>query len=131
MAHAMGASKPAYAFCRELTASPPAGYSEQTQGCFNADGLKELYWKNDCIGFDLQKDGSKIVSAARASEMVATAFATWMQAPCPGGHPSIGASALGSVACGQVEYNSDRPNQNTIVFRDDAWPYTGQDGTLA
>ena len=51
---------------------------------------------------------------------------------CPGGgHPSIDATYdMSPVECSAVQYNPSQPNQNVIVFRDDAWPHPGQFNTL-
>jgi hypothetical protein len=44
---------------------------------------------------------------------------------------SIDVRDLGPVACDQVRYNSDGPNQHAIIFRDDTWPHNDANNTLA
>jgi Matrixin len=127
-----GATSNAAAFCREITASPPAGYDPVAQGCFGAQasGVFEVYWKNLCVGYSLQKDASTQVTLDQATQVAAQAFAAWSGATCGGGSPSITAVDEGPVDCALVQYNEDQPNQHVIIFRDAAWPYSDSSNTL-
>jgi hypothetical protein len=123
----------ARAFCRQVTATPPAGYEPTTEGCFGAQGgtgVFELYWSNLCVGYSLQKDASRQLTLDQATAAAAAAFAAWTQASCGAGAPSITAVDEGPVDCANVEYNSNAPNQHVIIFRDDGWPYQDSANTL-
>lgn len=129
------ASSGASAFCRAISAVPPAGYNPAQQGCFAAPSGSEsyeLYWKNLCAGYSLQKDASPLrhITLDQATQVAAQAFAQWSRAACSGGEPSIEPQDLGPVACGVAQYNSAQPNQHVIVFRDQGWPYTDSSNTL-
>jgi MYXO-CTERM domain-containing protein len=128
----MAVASDAGAFCREVTATAPAGYDPVSQGCFGADapGIYEVYWKNLCVGYSLQRDASSQVTLDQATQIAAQAFAAWSAAPCGGGAASITAVDEGPVDCGLVQYNDDEANQHVIVFRDDAWPYDDSSNTL-
>jgi hypothetical protein len=129
------ASSGARAFCRGVTASPPAGYDPASSGCYapSGSGVYQLYWKNLCTGYSLQQDASPLrhITIDQATQVAAQAFAHWSAALCSGGGPAIEAHDLGPVTCGQVQYNTGAPNQHVIVFRDDAWPYSDSSNTIA
>jgi hypothetical protein len=131
-------ARSAYAYCREVSATTPSGYDPASRGCFypkvdpnNDAGVFELYWKNSCVGFSLQKDASKQVTLDQASHIAAQAFAAWSAVTCPGGgSPSITAQELQPADCSLVQFNDSQGNQNVIIFRDDGWPYTDTSNTL-
>jgi hypothetical protein len=125
-------SSNAQAFCREVTASPPAGYDPVSEGCFGAQatGIYEVYWENLCVGYSLQREASKQVTLDQATRVAAQAFAAWSGASCGAGGPSITAVDEGPVDCALVQYSDDQPNQHVIIFRDDAWPYDDSSNTL-
>src|SRR5262249_39390442 len=92
----------------------------------------ELFWPNACVGFSLQKDASKRVTLEETRKVFTKAFATWMNADCPGGgHPKIKVTEEEPAECSLHEYNQKAGNANIIVYRDDAWPYEGSSNTLA
>jgi hypothetical protein len=130
----MTATPDAQAFCRTITATPPAGYDPTTEGCFGAQmgaGVFEVYWKNLCVGYSVQKDASQQVTLEQATQAADQAFARWTQTPCgDGSSPSIAATDEGPVDCNLVQYNADGPNQHVIVFRDEGWPYDDSSNTL-
>lgn len=128
---ALSSAEGANAFCRTVSEKPPPGYDPQT-GCFTGSAdAKLLYWKNACVGYSLNRAASSKVTLDDASKIVADAFAVWSAAPCDmTGGPSVNAVDEGPVDCGLVEYNKNGPNQNVIVFRDDAWPYSDVNNTL-
>ena len=122
---ALLATRPAHAFCRIASAEMPADF-KQDQACFMPDGAKELFWRNACVGYSLQRDASQQVTLDQATAAVARAFAKWSSVVCAdGGHPSIAPDDLGPVECSAVQYNETQPNQHVIIFRDDVWPYAG------
>jgi hypothetical protein len=116
----------ARAYCREVTASPPGGYDPADAGCFvrpadaGAD-LPPLFWRNQCVGYSLQRNASKQVALDEASRIAAQAFATWSNASCEGGgSPSINTSfAYPPVDCS----GTSEGHNNPIIFRDNVWPY--------
>jgi MYXO-CTERM domain-containing protein len=120
----------AHAYCRAVTASPPSGYDPAVSGCFlgaNND-LPPLFWRNQCVGYNLQRDASQQVTIGQASAVAASAFATWNFAPCPGGGaPSITATALAPVSCDSVP---SQEHNNPIIFRDDVWPYADRANSI-
>jgi hypothetical protein len=127
-----GATSSARAFCREVTASAPAGYDPVSRGCFGAQasGVFDVYWKDLCVGYSLQKDASKQVTLDQATQTAAQAFAAWSGVRCGAGGASITAVDEGPVDCALVQYSDDQPNQHVIIFRDDAWPYDDSSNTL-
>jgi len=90
----------------------------------------EVYWRNLCVGYSLQRDASNQVTLAQATQVAAQAFAAWSGVTCGAGGASIAAVDEGPVDCALVQYNEDQPNQHVIVFRDDAWPYSDSSNTL-
>jgi Matrixin len=115
----------ARAFCREVTAYPPTGYDPVDAGCFvsQPDGgpLFPLFWRNQCVSYSFQKQGSQYVSPADASRIAAQAFSAWSSAPCPGGAPSISAIPFPAVDCDGTQGSQE--HNNLIIFRDGAWDH--------
>jgi hypothetical protein len=128
----------AHAYCREVSATTPSGYDPAAMGCFyptvdpkNDAGVFQLYWKNRCVGYSLQKDASKQVTLDEARQVAAQAFAAWGAVTCPGGgSPSISAQEMDPVSCSLVQSNDQQGNHNAIIFRDEGWPYTDSSNTL-
>jgi hypothetical protein len=91
-----------------------------------------LQWRQPCVAFALQRDGSQQLQLDEVDKVTRESFAAWTQTDCGGGeHPSIGVDDFGTVSCDKVEYNKqDVPagNVNVIVFRDRDWPH-GDDGS--
>ena len=127
-----------------LTAAGPASAYCRTSSCPNSmtgarcmpetplDCGIALSWKTPCIGFSVQESASSQVPLALAEEVFQTAFNAWMTADCGGGaSPRIQISYAGPVVCADHEYNQMLGNTNAIIFRDDGWPYMGNDSTLA
>jgi uncharacterized protein (TIGR03382 family) len=122
-------SASADAYCRAVTASPPAGYNPATSGgCFgdatdggNADGgLYPLFWRAQCVSYSFQQVPSKYVTLNQASTVAAQAFGAWMNAECDGAPATITAVEYPTVSCDAVP---SQGSSNVILFRDDAWPY--------
>jgi hypothetical protein len=128
----------AEAFCRTGTCPLPEGFLPTPTACVPSgftscvvDALTvknvPVWWKNACVGYDLQKDASMRVSFADATQAMADAFAAWTTASCPG-TPSIAVRDLGPVACTEASFTLDGTNQNVVVFHDDVWPHSRGNG---
>lgn len=119
----------AHAYCRTTTTPVPASYSP-VKGCFT-QGLP-LFWRNACVGYSVNSAASALVPFDEATRVIDTAFTTWNDAVCADSGAKVGivASNGGAVTCSEVRYNQNGPNQNVIVFRDDAWPYSDPNNTL-
>lgn len=124
----------AFAFC-QTASCPVEGVAKTGARCTPPQELDcgtTLFWPNACVGYSIQKDASKKTNFATVEATVKQAFDTWMAAECTGGgSPHIQIVELEPVTCHQHEYNQDAANANTIMFRDDSWPYTAADNTLA
>jgi hypothetical protein len=125
---------PAAAFCRTTTVTTPADFQPAPDKCW--DQGRPLFWKNACVGYSVQRDGSRQVSYEDAAGMIARAFSKWTSASCPtdgtaNSRASIDVRDLGPAECKLVQYNQDSPNQHLIVFRDDNWPHNDVNNTLA
>jgi hypothetical protein len=126
-------AKSAAAFCRSTTCvTTEEDCTIDRDGCV-VDGFP-LRWGTGCVTFAVEADGSPRwdIEFSDAREAARNAFTAWVSARCSdrGDHPSLGAVDLGSVECEHPEYNDKPPlpNANSIVFRDDEWPY-GDDTT--
>src|SRR6185312_7021145 len=87
----------ARAFCRTITQPLPADYDPQ-RGCYEPTGSIPLWWRNACVGFSVQANGSKQVTFDDADKGMGQAFDAWNTATCPnGGHPSVAAVDEGAV----------------------------------
>jgi hypothetical protein len=121
-------SASAGAYCRAVTASPPAGYNPATAGCFggSADGGDAdagpypLFWRAQCVSYSFQQVPSKYVTLEQASSVAAQAFGAWTNAECGGAPATITAVEYPTVTCNAVP---SQGSNNVILFRDDAWPY--------
>jgi len=121
----------AAAFCQATTCDPSKSHcSTDGLGCFTT-GLP-LSWASNCVTVSVQADAApkQHIDYAAAQSSVERAFAAWTHARCDGGSPSISVVVNGPISCGASEYNSDRGNANIVVFREDAWPYTGGEDAL-
>lgn len=128
---ALATPRPARAFCRTMTEKAPADYDAVANGgCF--DKGVPLFWRNSCVGYNIQQAASRKVSYEDASNLISTAFTRWTGATCPTdgtgrSRASIDVRDLGPVECGKVEYlKSGQANVNVVVFRDDTWAYGKQ-----
>jgi hypothetical protein len=110
-------AKDASAYCRTTTVSVPADF-DPIDGCWNQGNV--LWWRNACVGYSIQQN----------------AFTQWTGTACPEDEAgqsrvSIDVRDEGPVACDQVQYNQDQPNQHVILFHDSDWPYNDSSNTLA
>jgi hypothetical protein len=132
----MVSSGDAHAFCRTMTCPLPPSWSP-INGCYPPDfatlcapaKLLPVWWRNECVSYDVQKNASRWIPYDKAVGIVDAAFVKWTGAVCPADasgatRVSIDATNLGAVECTQVGYKKNgTPNQHVIVFRDDTWPY--------
>lgn len=130
----LASSTSASAFCRTTTKPVPADFQPSATQCY--EGGLPLWWRNACVSYDLQRDASRQVSYDDAANAITRAFTKWTSTSCStdgtgGSRVSIDVRDFGPVACGNVQYNSDQPNQHVIVFRDDVWPHNDANNTLA
>jgi hypothetical protein len=123
----------AAAYCR-TAACVPAGVGDI---CSPIDPMREspdcvvpLFWKERCIGYSIQRDGSRSVSPDVAKDLVKRAFDAWTNADCGGARPNIAVERQPDASCGVPVYNLYGGNANVIMFRDDGWPYLGASETL-
>lgn len=125
---ALAIPQTAHAFCRTTTQPLPANYSP-SRGCYS-EGLF-LFWRNACVSYSVNQAGSRNIPYDEAKRVVDESFGTWMGATCGDGNaPGVAVSNIGPSSCAEVRYNSNSPNQNLIVFRDDGWPYSDPNSTL-
>jgi hypothetical protein len=82
--------------------------------------LFPLFWRNQCVSYSFQNVGSKYIKQADAARIAAQAFATWSNAPCVGGSPTIFADPYPPVDCDNPK---SQGHNNVIMFRDNGWPY--------
>ncbi len=117
------------AYCRTTTQPLPPNYNP-TQGCY-VEGLP-LFWKNACIGYSINQAASVQIPFDTATVIIDKSFARWSKAKCAdtGEKVGIDLSNNGPSVCAEVRYNPNSPNQNLIVFRDSAWPYSDPNNTL-
>lgn len=94
------------------------------------DCVVPLAWTQRCIGYSIQKDGSRSVPPDLAADLVERAFAAWTNVDCGGERPSIAVERQPDVSCGVPVYNLHGGNANVIMFRDDGWPYPYAPETL-
>ena len=144
---AITATATADAYCRTTTCPLAASTNPASRGtCFPADfdatcaamnpPAKNLvlWWRNACVSYDVQQNGTKWVPFNTVVQIVDSAFSQWTQSTCApdengNTRVSISATNLGPVACNQVQYSSDQGNQHVILFHDDVWPHdTGGPG---
>lgn len=123
----------ASAFCRTTTVPVAPDFQPRPDKCW--DQGVPLFWRNSCVGYNLNRAASRQVSFEDAANGLSRAFTKWTGSSCPtegGGSSrvSIDVRDLGPAECGQVKYNQNQNNQNVIVFRDEKWPH-GSGNTLA
>lgn len=90
-------------------------------------------WRSPCIGYSVQRDGTRVAALDAVTEAMEQAFGVWQAQNCSEKVPAITVSDLGPSTCGLVEYNGKAGgagNANIIVFRDDAWPHASSDIAL-
>jgi len=127
---ALCSARDARAFCRATTCD-----SNDTDCELDAEQCQTvgapLAWTSGCVTVHVQADGSAAqgVDYVAAAASVTRAFASWTDAPCTDGKPSISVRVKGPISCDASEYNVDRGNANIVVFRE-TWPYVGGEDAL-
>lgn len=130
LAASLSAASNAEAFCRTRTVDASSCGRTDSNGCTPCGA--PTWWKSACVGYDLQKDASRHIPYAQAVATVARAFQNWTSVRCTQSNGvearvSIDMRDLGPVRCDQAQYDeSGGPNQNVVVFHDDAWPHKTQ-----
>jgi hypothetical protein len=136
-------------FCRTQACPLPPDFAPQPGACVPEDFPSwcasqsppakpiPVWWRSECVSYDLQQNASRQVPYATADAMFAAAFGKWTSALCPGptgaggsARVSIDVRDLGPVACDEVQYNQNQGNQHVILFHDDVWPHDDQYNTL-
>jgi hypothetical protein len=124
---------PALAFCR--TSACELGYGTRCTPEHEQDCGVELRWKESCVGFSVQSDGSRSFSAELLRDLVTRAFSVWSEAECDAGKPHFLVKRQADAVCAVPEYNfdfnADKGNANVVMFRDDDWPYPAFESGLA
>jgi hypothetical protein len=126
-------------YCRSRTCPPTSDYPKGgaceppgwagSPACAGQASDAPVWWHTACVGYDLNESASRYVPYDTASQSVRAAFDAWLQANCSpsaggGVRPSIDVRDLGPVPCAHAAYDkTGGPNQNVIVFHDDAWPH--------
>jgi hypothetical protein len=84
-----------------------------------------LQWAEPCVAFSVDARGipGLGLNYADTEELVATAFAAWPSVDCSAGSPAIAVRSAGPVACNAVEYNSEGPNANAVIFQAKRWAH--------
>ena len=116
------APRQASAYCRTTTCPPPL-CDPDANGC--PSGMP-IAWQTSCVSYSMQYRASKQINLATASSVMEKAFAVWQNVSCPA--TGIPAAIrvdhhFGDVACNLHEYNQTDSNANSVIFRDDKWPY--------
>jgi hypothetical protein len=124
----------AHAFCRTTTVPVAPDFQPTPTKCW--DQGAPLFWRNSCVGYNVNRAASKQVAYEDAANFISRAFTKWTGTSCPTdgtglSRVSIDVRDLGPVDCGDVNYNQTGANQNVIVFRDDKWPHHDTNNTLA
>jgi hypothetical protein len=114
----------AWAYCREVAGAIPPGYDPTDAGCYTTDPeagvLPPLFWRNQCVSFNLNRRASTQISLADAERIAGEAFAQWSVASCAGGgQPSILATEGPVVDCAGQSFAHNNP----IIFRDTGWTH--------
>jgi hypothetical protein len=127
-------AREASAFCRTTTVPVVADFQPSPTKCW--DQGVPLFWRNSCVGYNVQRTASRQVAFEDAANGISRAFTKWTGSSCPTegtgrSRVSIDVRDLGPVDCGDVNYNQNGANQNVIVFRDDKWPHNDSSNTLA
>jgi hypothetical protein len=141
------ASRGAHGYCRTLSCSVPGFDPSEDGTCAPPDLVQvcsaqnppvvmpvPLWWRNACVGYDIQQDASIQIPYDTAAQVAAQSFSKWTETLCPvgasWGRVSIDVRDLGPVSCDKVQYSMNQGNQHVIVFRDDGAPDFDMNNTL-
>jgi hypothetical protein len=127
-------ARPALAFCRTAICELGDVGTRCTPATEEDCGVA-LRWKERCIGFSVQSDGSRFFSAELLAELVTEAFGVWVGVDCDAGQPHFLLKRQADAVCAGPEYNIDfnvnKGNANVVMFHDDVWPYPAFEDGLA
>ena len=117
----------AHGYCRTKTCDADNSCEKDDRGC--SLGGKPARWRNGCLTFAVQRDGSAVqgIAADEMLEVAQEAFALWTDSPCHSeGSPPLTFMEQGQVACGIPEYNCDPQdwNANVLMFQDEGWSHS-------
>lgn len=90
------------------------------------EGCQMARWRESCVSYSAQKDGSSQLPMADTVATLNEAFKAWMDVDCGGGqHPSIHLDYFGLVDCRNNEYSGAvYGNANIYMFRESNWEAT-------
>ena len=102
---------------------PPSCVRDPTTDCWLA-GVP-LQWLEPCVSFSVDARGIPPLGLGYGDTeaLVISSFAIWTAVQCPGGFPSISVYSAGPSQCFRVEYNSEGPNSNAVIFQTSGWPH--------
>ena len=124
---------PSLAFCR--TSVCDLGVGTRCTPARDGDCGVPLRWKERCIGFSMQSDGSRSFDPELLAELMSEAFDTWNSADCNPGRPHFLLKRQADAFCAAPEYNVDfdvdKGNANVVIFHDDEWPHPTLESALA
>ena len=115
----------ALAFCRTTTCNPKVDVCAfDDHGC-NTEGVP-VYWEGGATTLDVSAAGSPLwgISGEDLEAATSAAAATWQDVTCAGGDkPAIQVAPPALVPDPVPEFDKDGPNDNVVVFVDDAWAH--------
>jgi hypothetical protein len=118
----------ANAWCRTDTceADPKKEGCAMVNGCLA--GGTPLSWPKPCVGVSVSVAGSPLrgIGYEQAARIVSEAMNRWTSATCGTAPVGVSVRLMPAVTCDVVGFNSEGPNANVWMFRDDGWPYEAQ-----
>jgi hypothetical protein len=103
---------------------PPPGCARDSEtNCWLAG--EPLQWREPCVSFSVDARGIPPLGFghADAEALAVGAVTPWLSTECNGGFPSIAVRSHGALECVKVEYNSEGPNSNAVIFQTARWPH--------
>jgi uncharacterized protein (TIGR03382 family) len=122
----------AHAFCRTTSQAPAPSFQPTGDACWTK-GLP-VWWKDSCVGYEIEASGGNNLPEDTVAQVAATSFAAWTTAQCGSGTITMTVTAGTPVPlmCTAVGYvKGAKNNVNEIIFHDDAWPYNDGVNTIA
>jgi Matrixin len=101
----------------------PSCVRDPSTGCW-LSGVP-LQWLEPCVSFSVDARGIPPLGLGYGDTeaLVISSFAVWTAVQCPSGFPSISVYSAGPAQCFRVEYNSEGPNSNAVIFHTSRWPH--------
>ncbi|WP_394850120.1 matrixin family metalloprotease [Pendulispora brunnea] len=120
------------AYCRTTTDGLISGCNVVGNQCCSVG--RPLYWVSSCVGWSLQKNGTRQLPYNTVKSIIGGAFEKWSKVSCTrtSGTSKVTLNLVEQpdVDCSEVKYNKEAKNQNVIVFRDSNWDHTDSSNTL-